>query len=362
MCVIGNGVVVHLPGLFGEIDALEAAGVPCAGRLLVSDRAHLLFDLHKEVDGAREAELSGSAIGTTRRGIGPAYASKATRNGLRVCDLLRPESHWGPRLRALAADAKARFPALSYDVEAEVALYRRLSARLAPMVADTVHYVHSAHAAGKRILVEGANATLLDLDFGTYPFVTSSNPSMGGVISGLGLAPRHFGAILGVAKAYTTRVGAGPYPTELLGPLGDEVRAKGAEYGTTTGRPRRCGWLDAVALRFACAVNGFDALNVTKLDVLSGLPTLRIGVAYSLEGVPLPSFPADIDALARVEVTYEELPGWTEDISAARSWEELPAAARHYIVRMEALVGVECRYIGVGPGRDAIIIKPRGAV
>ena len=346
----------------------------------MSDRAHLLFDLHKEVDGAREAELAvccllarmfafgltlfrrtqGNMIGTTKRGIGPAYASKATRNGLRVCDILRPEA-FATGLRALASDAKSRFPALKYDVDAEIALYSKLAVRLRPMIADTVHHVQSSHAAGKRILVEGANATLLDLDFGTYPFVTSSNPSMGGVISGLGLAPRHFGCIVGVAKAYTTRVGSGPYPTELTGELGEAVRAAGHEYGTTTGRPRRCGWLDAVALRYACAVNGFDTLNVTKLDVLSGIPELKIGVKYTLDGKDLPAFPADTESLSRVVVTYETMPGWSEDISAARAWNELPAAARAYVLRMEAVVGVECRYIGVGPGRDAIIVKPTGA-
>jgi adenylosuccinate synthase len=299
-------------------------------------------------------------IGTTKRGIGPAYASKATRNGLRVCDLLRPD-HFAASLRLLAADARARFPNIVYDVEAEIARYATLSERLRPMITDTVHFVHTAHSAGKRILVEGANATLLDLDFGTYPFVTSSNPSMGGVIAGLGLAPRHFGAIVGVAKAYTTRVGAGPYPTELHGDLGDAVRAAGKEYGTTTGRPRRCGWLDGVALRYACAINGFDTLNVTKLDVLSGIPELKIGTGYTLDGQPLPAFPADIDALARVQVVYETLPGWSEDISGVREWDKLPAAARSYVIRMEAVVGVECRYIGVGPGRDAIVIKPTGA-
>jgi adenylosuccinate synthase len=184
---------------------------------------------------------------------------------------------------------------------------------------------------------------------------------MGGVISGLGLAPRHFGCIVGVAKAYTTRVGSGPYPTELHGELGDAVRAAGHEYGTTTGRPRRCGWLDGVALRYACAINGFDTLNVTKLDVLSGIPELKIGTGYTVDGVPIPAFPADVDTLAQVQVTYETLPGWSEDLSAVREWTQLPAAARAYVLRMEAIVGVECRYIGVGPGRDAIVIKPTGA-
>lgn len=334
---------------------------------MLSDRAHLLFDLHKEVDGLRESALAGGQIGTTRRGIGPAYASKATRNGLRVCDLVGPAAVFESGLRALAADAAARWPGLGdrgYSVDAEAASYTSpggLAARVAPLVADTVGYVQAAVAAGQRVLVEGANATLLDLDFGTYPFVTSSNPSMGGVVAGLGLPPRAYGAVVGVAKAYCTRVGAGPFPTEVGGDLGDRLRAAGVEYGTTTGRPRRCGWLDAVALRFSAALNGFDALNLTKLDVLSGLGPLSIGVGYTLDGAPLASFPASAHALARAEVVYETLPGWDEDISAARAWEDLPPAARAYVARVEAVVGVPCRYIGVGPGRDAIIVKPDGA-
>ena len=198
---------------------------------------------------------------------------------------------------------------------------------------------------------------MLDLDFGTYPYVTSSNPSMGGVISGLGMAPRHFGTIIGVAKAYTTRVGAGPYPTEIFGDLGDRIRQVGAEYGTTTGRPRRCGWLDIVALRYATAINGFTALNITKLDVLSGLPEIKIGVAYKHGGRVLDAFPSDLQVLEEAEVVYETLPGWAEDISAVRRYSDLPAAAKTYLARVEALAGVECRYIGVGPGRDAMVIK-----
>jgi len=335
-----------------------------AGRLLLSDRAHLLFDLHKEVDGAREAALAGKKIGTTKRGIGPAYASKAVRNGLRVCDLAHGDD-FAAALRGLAADALARWPALagSYDVEKEAASYAGpggLAARALPFITDTVAFVQGAHAAGKRILVEGANATLLDLDFGTYPYVTSSNPSMGGVVSGLGLAPRHYGCVIGVAKAYTTRVGAGPYPTELDAAMGELVRARGAEYGTTTGRPRRCGWLDVVALRYAAAINGFDSLNVTKLDVLSGLGPLQIGVAYRDRdsGRLLTAFPADLRLLERVEVVYETVEGWEEDISAARTWADLPPAAQAYVRRMQELVGVPCRYIGVGPGRDAVVIAP----
>lgn len=325
----------------------------------MSDRAHLLFDLHKEVDGLREAELAGSgkSIGTTKRGIGPAYASKATRNGIRVGDLVGDQQRFADALRKLAADARARFPGINYDVEAEIETYKGLAERIRPYVTDTVHYVNKAAKAGKRVLVEGANATMLDLDFGTYPYVTSSNPSMGGVIAGLGLAPHHFRTIIGVAKAYTTRVGAGPYPTEIFGDLGDTIRKVGVEYGTTTGRPRRCGWLDVVALDYACVVNGFTSLNVTKLDVLSGLPEVKLGVAYKHKGKTLEAFPSDLKILEEVEVVYETLPGWAEDISKVRSFADLPKNAKAYLARMEELLGLECRYIGVGPGRDALVIK-----
>jgi adenylosuccinate synthase len=332
--------------------------VPTAGRLTVSDRAHVLFDLHKAVDGAREAELAGSSIGTTRRGIGPAYASKATRNGARVGDL-KDWPAFEARLRALAADAAARWPALDYDVDADVATHKAIRDRVLPLIGDTVEIVNNAHDDGKRILVEGANATMLDLDFGTYPFVTSSNPSIGGVIAGLGLAPNKLGAIIGVAKAYTTRVGAGPYPTEIHGALAEDLRSVGAEYGTTTGRPRRIGWLDVPTLRYAARVNGLTHVNLTKLDVLSGLDEIKIGTAYRVAGgPPTTAVPASVADLEQVEVVYETLPGWKTDISGVRAWGDLPPEARAYIARVEALVGVPCAWIGVGPGRDAIVTQP----
>jgi len=357
-CVVGNGVVVHLPGMFDEIDALLKAGVDARGRMMVSDRAHLLFDLHKEIDGLREAELSGNKIGTTKRGIGPAYASKATRNGVRLGDI-RDADKFANALRTLAADAAARFDGFEYDVEAEIVRYREIASRIEPFIADTVEYVNDAHRNGKKILVEGANATMLDLDFGTYPFVTSSNPAIGGVCNGLGLAPRKFETIIGVAKAYTTRVGAGPYPTELFGDVADKLRELGYEYGTTTGRPRRIGWLDMVALNYANQINGFTHLNITKLDVLSEMDELKIGVAYELpNGKTTTAFPADIATLENVKVVYETLPGWKTDIANVRSWDDMPENAKKYILRCEELSGVECRYIGVGPGRDAMVIKP----
>ena len=344
--------------MFEELDALEKAGVKVTpDRMVISDRAHMLFDLHKEIDGLREAELSGNKIGTTKRGIGPAYASKATRNGIRVGDIRNPET-FAQKLRTLAADAAARFEDFEYDVEAELVAYEKYAERITPFIADTVHMINEEHKAGKRVLVEGANATMLDLDFGTYPFVTSSNPSLGGVCSGLGLAPNKFESVIGVAKAYTTRVGSGPYPTELFGELADDLREKGFEYGTTTGRPRRIGWLDTVALNFASQINGFTHINLTKLDVLSGLPTLEIGVAYKLRRHGHHRFPVRHRYAGEGGDGVRVMPGWEEDISGIRTWDALPEACKAYVMKIEELCGVECRYLGVGPGRDAIVIKP----
>ncbi|CAL8468716.1 g8256 [Coccomyxa elongata] len=356
-CVVGNGVVIHLPSLFEEIATLKEQGVSTEGRLIVSDRAHLLFDLHKEIDGLREAELAGKQIGTTKRGIGPAYASKATRNGVRVGEL-RDLDAFAAKLRVLALDGLKRFEGFQYDVEADIEQYKEIAKKVLPFVGDTVELINDAWESGKRILVEGANATMLDLDFGTYPFVTSSNPSIGGVASGLGLAPTKFQAVIGVAKAYTTRVGAGPYPTEIFGELGEDIRRIGAEYGTTTGRPRRVGWLDIPALKYATRINGLTHINLTKLDVLSDLATIKLGVSYTINGKTITSIPSEIADLEKVEVVYEDIPGWQSDISQVRTWEELPENARKYVARVEQLIGVKIEWIGVGPGRDAIVVQP----
>ncbi|GMH37377.1 hypothetical protein BSKO_05250 [Bryopsis sp. KO-2023] len=356
--VIGNGVVVHLPGLFEEIDAIAENGVDINGRLVLSDRAHVLFDMHKQVDALREAELAGNKIGTTGRGIGPAYASKANRNGIRVCDLKHQDT-LTEKLTKLAADAQKRFEDFSYDIPQEVELYKKYIERVSPFVGDTVALVNQSYEDGKRILIEGGQATLLDIDFGTYPFVTSSNPSIGGVTSGLGLAPTKIEAVIGVTKAYTTRVGAGPYPTELFGDFAEELRSIGGEYGTTTGRPRRVGWLDMVALKYSSRINGLTHINLTKLDVLDSLDEIKIGVEYKLpNGELLPSVPADLETLEQVEMVYETLPGWKSDITGVRKWEDLPENARKYVERIQELSGIYCRWIGVGPGRDALIVKP----
>ncbi|CAN6302101.1 unnamed protein product [Urochloa humidicola] len=360
LCVVGNGAVIHVPGFFGEIDGLESNGVRCDGRILVSDRAHLLFDLHQVVDGLREAELENSFIGTTKRGIGPCYSSKVTRNGLRVCDLRHMDT-FGDKLDVLFKDAASRFQGFEYSksmLKEEVERYKRFADRLEPFIADTVHVLNESIQQKKKILVEGGQATMLDIDFGTYPFVTSSSPSAGGICTGLGIAPRVVGDLIGVVKAYTSRVGSGPFPTELFGEEGDRLRKAGMEFGTTTGRPRRCGWLDIVALKYCCQINGFSSLNLTKLDVLSGLSEIKVGVSYNqANGQKLQSFPGDLDTLEQVQVNYEVLPGWQSDISSIRSYNELPQAARRYVERIEDLVGVPVHYIGVGPGRDALIYK-----
>ncbi|KAK4749476.1 hypothetical protein SAY87_026925 [Trapa incisa] len=360
LCVIGNGVVVHLPGLFKEIDGLEANGVSCKGRILVSDRAHLLFDFHQVVDGLREAELAKSFIGTTKRGIGPCYSSKMIRNGIRVSDLRHMDT-FPHKLDLLLSDAASRFQGFKYGpdmLKEEVERYKRFAERLEPFIVDTVHVMNQSIAQRKKILVEGGQATMLDIDFGTYPFVTSSSPSAGGICTGLGIAPRVLGDLIGVVKAYTTRVGSGPFPTEILGKGGDMLRFAGQEFGTTTGRPRRCGWLDIVALKYCCQINGFSSLNLTKLDVLSELPEIQLGVAYrELDGTPIDSFPADLRVLDQLKVEYEVLPGWQTDISSIRNYSDLPKAARQYVERIEELIGVPIHYIGVGPGRDALIYK-----
>ncbi|XP_039066579.1 adenylosuccinate synthetase 2, chloroplastic-like [Hibiscus syriacus] len=360
LCVIGNGVVVHLPSLFKEIDGLEANGVSCKGRILVSDRAHLLFDFHQEVDGLRESELNKSFIGTTRRGIGPCYSSKMNRIGIRVSDMRHMDT-FPQKLHGLLSDANSRFPDFNYTAEMlkeEVENYKRYAERLEPFIADTVHVMNESIAQKKKILVEGGQATMLDIDFGTYPFVTSSSPSAGGICTGLGIAPRVVGDIIGVVKAYTTRVGSGPFPTEILGQGGDILRFAGQEFGTTTGRPRRCGWLDVVALKFCCQINGFSSLNLTKLDVLSDLPEIKLGVAYKqADGTPVQSFPGDLQLLEQLKVEYEVFRGWQSDISSIRNYSDLPKAARKYVERIEELVGVPIHYIGIGPGRDALIFK-----
>jgi adenylosuccinate synthase len=360
-CVIGNGVVVHLPSFLNELDNLTASGVAWAGRVLISDRAHLVMDFHQHVDGVQENHLGRHKLGTTKKGIGPAYASKISRNGLRVGDL-KDWDYFEERFRALVDHHKRAYVGLEVDVEKELAYYKSIADRIASMTVDTIQFTNEQYAQGKRILVEGANATMLDIDFGTYPFVTSSNPSVGSCLTGLGVSPNKLCGVYGTVKAYCTRVGEGPFPTELSideGP-GKHLATVGAEYGTTTGRPRRTGWLDIPQMKFATMINGFTSLNLTKIDVFTGLDEVKLAKAYRYNGEVLQSMPASLRVLSNVEVEYETLPGWKEDISACRTFEDLPANCQTYILRVQELIGIPIRWIGVGPNRADVIDRGDG--
>ncbi|CAM9856521.1 unnamed protein product [Ectocarpus sp. 6 AP-2014] len=355
MGVIGNGVVVHIPTLLKEMKSLEEAGIDFEGRLKISDRAHIVFDFHQQVDGVQEGNLGRNKIGTTKKGIGPAYSSKIVRNGVRIGDL-RFFDDFKERFRALVEHAeRAHGNSLHVDVEKEIGYYESVRELIVNMTADTIALTNTAFDSGKRILVEGANATMLDIDFGTYPYVTSSNPSVGSVCTGLGVPPNKISNIFGTVKSYCTRVGEGPFPTETLGETGDTLRKNGGEFGTTTGRPRRCGWLDIPQMRYSTLVNGYSVLNLTKLDVLTGMEEVQIGVAYKFEGKCLDSMPSSLNVLKNVQVEYEVLAGWEEDISDCKEWDDLPTNAQVYVRRVEELLGVYIRWIGVGQDRLAVI-------
>jgi len=357
-CVIGNGVVVEPGELLEEIAQLEARGTAVGDNLLISDRAQVVMPYHKVLDAVSEQAKGASKIGTTLRGIGPAYVDKVNRCGIRMVELVKP--------KALRAKLRENLGAVNrllekvYDheplaFEPMLQEHLRYGERLRPFIGDSMGYLHRALADGRKVLFEGAQGSMLDVDFGTYPFLTSSNASVCGVPAGAGVPPRLVGRVLGVVKAYTTRVGAGPFPTEMHDATGEEVRERGGEYGATTGRPRRCGWLDAVALRYAIAINGNDYLAITKLDVLDGRPAVKICTAYRHEGRIHDGFPSDIEALSSCEPQYEELPGWDEDISGAESVEELPPAARAYLSRVRELLGVPVRIVSVGGERRQTI-------
>mmetsp|Transcript_23659 Transcript_23659/g.36538 ORF Transcript_23659/g.36538 Transcript_23659/m.36538 type:complete len:523 (-) Transcript_23659:120-1688(-) len=361
-CVIGNGVVIHLPAFLNELDALGEKGISYDGRIKISDRAHIVFDFHQTVDGKMEAKLGRHKIGTTKKGIGPSYASKIQRNGIRVGDLQNWE-HFERRFRNLCDHHERAFPGLKIDVEEQLEYYKSIAERVGAMTVDTIEIINEEYAKGSKILVEGANATMLDIDFGTYPYVTSSNPSIGSVLTGLGVSPTKLRGIYGTVKAYCTRVGEGPFPTELdmvEGSVGYHLGHVGAEYGTTTGRGRRCGWLDIPQMKFSCTINGFTSINLTKLDVLTGLPEVKVGKSYKYKGEELKSMPADLQVLSDLEVEYEVMPGWTEDISNVQNFDELPVNAQNYVLRVQELLGVPIRWIGVGPNRLDVIDRGEG--
>lgn len=431
--LIGNGVVVHIPTLMKELDALKEFDPQALERVFISTRAHILLDSHQVIDGILEAEQGSNSIGTTKRGIGPCYSSKAIRNGVRFGDLLHFEEFerkmrdltaWSqkryshPRERDSPAQLQLRKALREYntrsafdpehgqkggvtDLEEEIQRYKRYAELLRTQIVDSVTFLHSEVSLGSKVLVEGANAALLDVDFGTYPFVTSSNTTVGSVCTGLGVPPKCVDTVIGVVKAYTTRVGHGPFPTELqnemqsledyeetfIGPaatferkghtggpftcspgqpvkVGMMLQEVGAEYGTTTGRRRRCGWLDLALVKYSALVNGFDSLNITKLDVLTGLKQIRVAIAYRnrrMTEVRLSSgyFPSHLDDLKEVVCEYETLQGWAEDISHCTSWEELPVNARKYVERIEELLGIPVSWVGVGPDRNSMLKVPK---
>jgi adenylosuccinate synthase len=354
-CVIGNGVVLDSENFFGELDGLTQRGIDTAGRLIVSDRAHLVLPYHKQLDAASEKSQK---IGTTGRGIGPAYEDKYGRRGIRVVDLRRLDC-----AHALLAERVNRANRLlelmgsseRASLELHTALLERLATRLLPLAADAGLIVHRAVRDGRPVLLEGAQGALLDVDHGTYPYVTSSNTTAGGASVGAGIGPTEIDGVLGVVKAYTTRVGNGPLPTEAESPYGERLRELGGEFGSVTGRPRRCGWFDATVVRYAARVNGLTGLAVTKLDVLDNFAEIPVGTMYRLDGENCEEMPAEVDALGRVQPVYEVLQGWQQPTGGARRLADLPSAARAYLDRVEALSGVPVRYVSVGTRRDQII-------
>lgn len=358
ICLIGNGTVVDPAVLIEELDALAAAGNCAEGRLFISLCAHVIMPYHKTMDKCQESLRGKNKIGTTGRGIGPAYADKADRFGIRIGDLLDADL-FASKLAAIL-EYKNRILTRVFEVE-PLSLdkvreeYLVYAERLRPFAADTVAMLHEAVAAGKRIVCEGAQGTMLDIDHGTFPYVTSSSTVAAGACSGAGIGATNIQRVIGIVKAYTTRVGEGPLVTELLDATGERLRERGQEYGATTGRPRRCGWLDIVQLCRAARLNGATHYVLTKPDVLGGLKTLKVCTAYEVDGKPVTDFPSQIAVLERARPVYEELPGWDEDISLCKRWEELPPNAQAYFTRIEDLTGVPIAAISVGPGREQTI-------
>lgn len=356
-CVIGNGVVVDPLALMAEVAELERRGIRVEGRLIVSDRSHVVFPYHRAMDESRENSRSrGRKIGTTKRGIGPAYGDKVSRVGLRICDLIDPA--FPDMLAARLEEANKVLSALGSEPlnrKKMVLKYSEAASRIAPFVADSVVLLNQAVNEGKSILFEGAQGSMLDIDFGTYPFVTSSNATAGGACTGTGVAPHRIDRVIGVIKAYTTRVGEGPFPTELKDKTGELLSREGNEFGATTGRPRRCGWFDAVVCRYAAMVNGVDFWAMTKLDVLDSIKTLKICVAYKCDGKVYDSIPASLQVLERCKPVYEDFEGWQTSTKDVMRFKDLPTQAQAYVNRLCELTGVRLGILSIGPGRKSTL-------
>ncbi|MGQ9661984.1 MAG: adenylosuccinate synthase [Kiritimatiellia bacterium] len=357
ICVIGNGVVVDPLALAREIAELERRGISVKGRLLVSDRAHVVFSYHRVLDERREVFRSGGPrIGTTKRGIGPSYGDKVSRVGLRMCDLV--DGNFSVLLKVRLEEVNRVLEALDaepLDLNQMLEEYGEAAQQLAPFVTDSVTYLNRAIREGKSLLLEGAQGTLLDIDFGTYPYVTSSNATAGGACTGTGIPPHRIDRVIGVMKAYTTRVGEGPFPTELKDAIGQRLGTEGREFGATTGRPRRCGWFDAVVAGYSVLINGIDYWALTKLDVLDGIDPIKICVAYECDGRVYDSVPANLRVLERCRPVYEEMRGWLTSTRDVTRFEDLPQAAKDYVNRLCELTGVKLGILSLGPSRSSTL-------
>ncbi len=364
-CVIGNGVVIDPVALMEEIRMIRELGYAVEGRLFISHNAHLIMPYHKKVEEARERARDAGAIGTTGRGIGPAYVDKFARTGIRVVDLLDRDVLRQKLKRAIEEKnviLQSIYGAEGLDVEEIIEEYVEFDQQIDPYVTDTAAYLNAALAQGRHVLAEGAQGSLLDVDFGTYPFVTSSHPTVGGACTGLGIPPTAVNRVIGIVKAYCTRVGNGPFPTELDDATGRRLREVGHEFGATTGRPRRCGWLDLVALRYTAMINGFTELAITKLDVLTGLDRLEVCTRYRYDDKETARFPAEVQTLEKVEPRYETFSGWAEDITGVDRFDELPEAARRYLRFIAEFMGVGISMISTGPKRSQTIVGQRAGL
>lgn len=359
--VIGNGLVIDPAALLSEIDSLEAAGVPIAGNLFISNRAHVLFPAHRMMERMSEGRPGRISIGTTSRGIGPCYEDKTGRRGIRVADLLDTaffRAQYDSVMEEKMTIARTLGIEEALDLRAIRDQYEALAERIRPMVRDTALYLNQEMAAGKSVLFEGAQGTMLDIDHGTYPFVTSSSASAGGACTGTGVAPTRIQGVIGVSKAYITRVGGGPFPTEALDGAGDQIRKGGNEFGAVTGRPRRCGWFDAPLLRYTAAINGFDSIVVTKLDVLDAFDKIPVCVGYRSGGRELSEMPPTVAEIETIEPVYECMPGWSSSTFGISSYDQLPVRAKEYLAFLESRTGVEVGCISTGPERNQTIVRP----
>ncbi len=357
MCIIGNGVVLDPEAFLYEIRNLESRGIS-TGNLKISDRAHVLFPYHKKIDELSELKRGSDDLGTTKKGIGPCYMDKTERIGIRVCDLLKKEvlaKKLKANLELKNSYLKKIYDFEGYSYDEMLAKYLDYAEQIRPFVEDTSVLIYDAIKAGKKVLFEGAQGTLLDLDFGTYPYVTSSHPIAGGVCIGAGVGPALIGKVIGVVKAYTTRVGKGPFPTELFDETGEYIRTTGKEFGTVTGRPRRCGWFDAVIVRYAARISGLTGIAITKLDTLSNIPTIKMCVGYRLGGKIIRDFPASLEDLENCEPIYEEFEGWG-DIGNITQYNKLPTSVLRYLERIEEICGTKISVISVGPKRNQTIM------